>query len=154
MNENVSKGLSKQLNVKIKKLDENAVIPRYLHHGDAGMDLYAVSHMHDDIDNHIYGTGLAIEIPQGFVGLLFPRSSIRKKEAFMCNHVGVIDSGFRGEIMVTFKNRDADKDFVPYAVGERIAQLMIMPYPEVHFVEVKELSNTERGEGGHGSTGK
>lgn len=170
------------IKVKIKKRDEKAVIPTYAKPGDAGMDLTAVSYEYDETtDCHIYKTGLSIEIPEGYVGLIFPRSSNRKTEGYMCNHVGVIDSGYRGDIMVSFKLRGSnrrmgrlrpitsqqDKPTVhkspftafaemnkPYKVGDRIAQLIIMPYPTVEFEEVTELSETERGEEGHGSTGK
>ena len=142
------------MEVKIKKLVENAIIPSYAKAGDAGMDLTAVSYQYDtNTGNHVYGTGLAIEIPKGYVGLLFPRSSNRKTVAYMTNHVGVIDSGYRGEIMITYKNRDYDYHKPPYKEGDRVAQLIIMPYPEIQLVEVDELSETERGEGGHGSTG-
>jgi len=140
------------LEVKIKKLVENAVIPSYAKPGDAAMDLTAISHKYEN-GNHIYGTGLAIEIPNGFVGLIFPRSSNRKTRAYLTNHVGVIDSGYRGEIMITFKNVDLTA-LEPYKVGDRVAQLIIMPHPIVELVEVEELSETERGTGGHGSTGK
>ena len=134
------------MEVKIKKLNPNAVIPTYAKHGDAGMDLTAISWNFDaEYGNHIYGTGLAVEIPEGYVGLVFPRSSNRKTEAYMCNHVGVIDSGYRGEIMCSFKNRDKDGNLQPYKVGERIAQLMIIPYPQISFIESDELSETERG---------
>ena len=81
------------MEVKIKKLNENAVIPRYSHPTDAGLDLVATSYEYkSDIDCHVYGTGLAVEIPEGYVGLIYPRSSNRKTNAYMCNHVGVIDS--------------------------------------------------------------
>lgn len=144
--------------VKIKKLNENAVIPKYAMLGDAGMDLTATSYEYDESkDNHIYGTGLAVEIPKGYVGLIFPRSSNRKTSVYMTNHVGVIDSGYRGEIMLTFKDRDSNKlllPYKPYEIGDRIGQLMIMPYPCIEFQEVNELTSSERGEGGHGSTGK
>lgn len=144
------------MDVKIKKLDPKAVIPKYAKPGDAGMDLTAIRYEYDEKhDNHVYGTGLSIEIPEGYVGLLFPRSSNRKTDAYMTNHVGVIDSGYRGEIMITYKNRDCfDGTFEPYQIGDRVAQLIIMPYPEINLTEVEELSETERGEGGHGSTGK
>ena len=148
---------AKSLTVKVKKVIEEAVIPSYAKPGDAGMDLTAVHVEYDaENDNFIYNTGLAMEIPAGYVGLVFPRSSNRKTNHFMTNHVGVIDSGYRGEIMVTFKNRDKQKYHYnqPYNVGDRIAQIIIMPYPTVEFVESDELSETERGEGGHGSTGK
>lgn len=143
------------MDVKIKKLDPNAVIPKYAKPGDAGMDLTAVSCDYDvEHDYYVYGTGLAIEIPEGYVGLLFPRSSNRKTDAYMTNHVGVIDSGYRGEIMITYKSRDLYEGDAPYEVDDRVAQLIIMPYPTINLVEVDELSETERGKGGHGSTGK
>lgn len=145
------------MDVKIKKLNPDAVIPSYAKPGDAGMDLTAVSYDYDyEHDNHVYGTGLAIEIPEGYVGLLFPRSSNRKTMAYMTNHVGVIDSGYRGEIFITFKNRDDNRqklNTVPYGIGSKVAQLIIMPYPQINLIESDELSETERGTGGHGSTG-
>lgn len=145
------------MDVKIKKLNPDAVIPSYAKPGDAGMDLTATSYDYDyEHDNHIYGTGLAIEIPEGYVGLLFPRSSNRKTMSYMTNHVGVIDSGYRGEIFITYKNRDDNRqklNTVPYAIGSKVAQLIIIPYPQINLVEVDELSETERGTGGHGSTG-
>lgn len=148
------------MEVKIKKLVEGAVIPSYAKPGDAGLDLTAVSYDYkEDIDCHVYGTGIAVEIPEGYVGLVYPRSSNRKTEAYMTNHVGVIDSGYRGEIMVSFKLRDYKEGqikqlFKPYEVGDKIAQLIIISYPKIEFKVVDELSTTERGEGGHGSTGK
>lgn len=142
------------MEVRIKKLNPNAVIPTYAKPGDAGMDLTAITMAFDvENQNYIYGTGLAMEIPQGYVGLIFPRSSNRKTQAYMTNHVGVIDSGYRGEVMVSFKNRDKDGDTAPYKLGDRVAQIIILPYPQVVFVEAEELSETERGKGGHGSTG-
>ena len=147
------------MEVKIKKLVEGAVIPSYAKPGDAGLDLTAVRYDYKkDIDCHVYGTGIAVEIPEGYVGLVYPRSSNRKTDAYMTNHVGVIDSGYRGEIMVSFKLRDYKEGqiqqlFKPYEVGDRIAQLIIVPYPKIEFKVVDELSTTERGEGGHGSTG-
>ena len=95
---------------------------------------------------------LAVEIPPGYVGLFFPRSSICKTGLSMANSVGVIDSDFRGSIsLVFYKNTQC---IVPYFPGDRIGQLMIVPIPEVEYVEVEELSETERGAGGYGSTGK
>ena len=143
------------LEVKIKKLDEKAVIPSYAKPGDAGMDLTAIRYEYDyHYGNHIYKTGLAIEIPEGYVGLIFPRSSNRETDAYMTNHVGVIDSGYRGEIIITYKDKDRYGTKTPYYIGDRIAQLIIMQYPPIKLVEVEELSETERGTGGHGSTGK
>jgi dUTP pyrophosphatase len=142
------------MQVRIKKLNENAVIPTYAKEGDAGMDLVATSIKFDGTQI-TYGTGLAIEIPEGFVGLVFPRSSIRKTSLSLSNSVGVIDSGYRGEIQATFNQKSLSKDGgILYGVGDRICQLMIIPHPHVDFIEVNELSDTLRGEGGFGSTGK
>lgn len=141
--------------VKLKKLAEEAIVPTYANPGDAGMDLVAVSYKYDAVhDNHVYGTGIAIEIPEGYVGLVFPRSSNRRTKAYLTNSVGVIDSGYRGEITFSFKNRSVQNNVKPYLIGERVGQIIILPYPMIDFVEVEELSKTERGEGGHGSTGK
>ena len=147
---------SNKLTIRIKKLSEDAVVPSYAKLDDAGLDLTAVSMEYNaENDQYIYGTGLAVEIPKGYVGLVYPRSSNRKTDAYMTNHVGVIDSGYRGETMATFKQRDDSRNAIqpPYVTGDRIAQLIVMPYPQVEFVEVEELSETERGEDGHGSTG-
>jgi len=140
------------LNVRIKKLDPNAVIPSYSKTGDAGMDLTSVRIEYDNDGNVVYGTGLAIEIPNGYVGLLFARSSNAKKDVYLTNHVGVIDSGYRGEIMLKFRKT---KENYPryYEVGDRVGQIIILPYPNVEFIESEELSSTERGEGGYGSSG-
>ena len=138
--------------VKFKKLVEEAVTPSYSKPGDAGMDLTATGMGWDEKGNVVYYTGLALEIPQGYVGLIFPRSSNSKKDLFLTNHVGVIDSGYRGEIMVKFRRTVPFKADI-YEVGDRVAQLMIIPYPEIQFEQVEELSNTERGSGGYGSTG-
>lgn len=141
--------------VKIKKLNDAAVIPAYAHASDAGMDLTATSMQFDSThENWVYGTGLAFEIPEGYVGLIFPRSSNRKTNTFMTNHVGVVDSGYRGEVYLTFKNRDYEDRCKPYEIGDRIGQIIIMPYPKVEFLEVDELSDSDRGTGGHGSTGR
>ena len=141
--------------VKIKKLVENAVIPTYAHNTDAGMDLTAVSRNIDAQGNIVYGTGIAVEIPQGYVGLVFPRSSIAKTDLSLSNAVGVIDSGYRGEITFKFRyHHPLDGNVSWYRVGERIGQLIIMPYPKIEFEEVDKLSETERGLGGFGSTNK
>ena len=173
------------MEVKIKKLCETAVIPAYAKPGDAGMDLVATSRIFDKYGNVEYGTGLAIEIPEGYVGLIFARSSIFKQTLSLANAVGVIDSGYRGEIKFKFKPTLAYMEFgfadnpygiyedteefdyvgIPggirkncidaaiYNVGDRIGQIIIMPYPKISFKEVDELSSTDRGEGGFGSTG-
>lgn len=171
------------MKVKIKKLHESAVIPSYSKKGDAGMDLTAVDYYYDVEGNIVYRTGLAIEIPEGYVGLIFPRSSICNYDINLTNAVGVIDSGYRGEVIMKFKptlcfqpneatNYLADDKFdasdgvyipyderVPiephvYECGERVGQIIIMPYPQIEFEEVESLTETERGDGGYGSTGK
>jgi dUTP pyrophosphatase len=140
------------MQVKFKKLDENAVIPSYAKAGDAGLDITAID-LRDWHDQVVYMTGIAIEIPEGHVGLLFPRSSIRKYQLELSNSVGVIDSGYRGEIQFAF-NKTAGPASNKYKIGERIGQLVIIPYPIIEVVEAQELSDSERGDGGFGSTGK
>ena len=144
------------MKVKIKKLSENAVIPTYAKEGDAGMDVVATRIINETLDSITYGTDIALEIPEGFVGLAFPRSSIRKTHLHLSNSVGVIDSGYRGEIQATFKKIQgiSNNALDNYKVGDRIFQLMVIPHPTIQFIEVNELSSTERGEGGFGSTGK
>jgi dUTP pyrophosphatase len=139
--------------VKVKKLDPNAVIPSYSKVGDAGMDLTITREIENTSFSVSYGFGIAMEIPKGFVGLVFPRSSVRNQDLILSNCVGVIDSGYRGELQATFKKTNG-LDSLKYKVGERGAQIIILPYPQVFMTEVPELSNSERGEGGFGSTGK
>ena len=142
------------MQVKVKKLHPDAVIPSYSKAGDAAMDLTAISVTKDEHGNAVYGTGLAIEIPEGHVGLLFPRSSNSKTDLYLTNHVGVIDSGYRGEIMFKYRSIRGLLDAKIYAKNERVGQLMILPYPQIELVESDTLSETERGDGGFGSTGK
>lgn len=156
------------MKIKVKKLHENAVIPKYATSGSAGMDLFAVSRTIDEYGNLVYGTGLAFEIPKGYVGLVFPRSSVSRYLLSMKNCVGVIDSDYRGEVTVKFglfthqfvekRNGRIEADKLCggdiYDVGDRVAQIIIVPYPEIEYEEVKELSETDRGNGGYGSTGR
>ena len=184
------------MEIKIKKMSENAVIPKYAIDGDVGMDLTAIDVEYDEEkDMYIYHTGISIESPKHYGVLIFPRSSNRNTDAYICNHVPVIDTAvYRGEIMICFKNRDSlnqialkeemdelltslqvyrdpsnaveeaykayDKakedpmKYAPYKVGDRICQMVVIPYPNVLFKETDELSKTERGEKGFGSTGK
>lgn len=144
--------------VKIKKLVDFATMPTKAHDNDAGFDLWATSKTYDGDDNIVYGTGIAFEIPEGYVGLLFARSSNAKKDLLLSNAVGVLDSGYRGEVTFKFKKtyhfgryHDIDKE---YEVSERIGQIIIIPYPKVKFEWADELSSTDRGDGGYGSTGK
>lgn len=144
------------MQVKIKRLKDTAKLPTKAHPTDAGYDLYAEWREIEMADGlATYGTGIAVEIPQGYVGLVFPRSSICKKHLSLSNAVGVIDSGYRGEIMAKF-NIIKDEGCGPqlYNVGDRIAQFIIIPYPEIEFVEVDTLAESDRGEGGYGSSGR
>lgn len=175
------------MKVNIKRLSKDAVIPKYAMPCDAGMDITAISKKFDHKSGCVvYGTGISIEIPEGHVGLLFPRSSIYKRYMEMTNCVGVIDAGYRGEIKVimrttnrivrplklwdrlraifckmTFKDNEEKNSVIvdninnnDYKVGDRVAQLIIMPFPTVEFNEVDSLSDSDRGENGHGSTGE
>ena len=140
------------VNVKVKKLHENAVIPSYSKVGDAGMDLTITQEIENTTFSVSYGFGIAMEIPQGYVGLIFPRSSVRNQELILSNCVGVIDSGYRGELQATFKKTNG-LDSIKYKIGDRGAQIVILPYPQIKMTEVENLSNSERGSGGFGSTG-
>lgn len=144
--------MQEELIINIKKTNELAIIPKYAHSTDAGMDLVAISM--NDTDEYIeYDTGIALEIPKGYVGLVFPRSSVSKLDLVQANSVGVIDSSYRNSIKVRFKKLK-DDGVCRYVPGERIAQLIILPYPMIGFNEVEKLSDSDRGLGGFGSTGK
>jgi len=138
-------------NIKVKVKGEN--IPSYAKDGDAGLDLIAttVNIVENKEFGYIeYGTGLQLEIPYGYVGLIYPRSSVSNTGLILSNGVGVIDSGYRGEIKLRFKYI---KDSKRYDVGDKIGQLIIIPYPKVEFEKVEQLSESERSSGGFGSTG-
>ena len=139
--------------VKVKKLNDKAYIPTYSKLGDAGMDLKITSIIENTSFSVTYGFGIAMEIPKQYVGLIFPRSSVRNQELILSNCVGVIDSGYRGELQATFKKTNGS-DSMKYDVGDRGAQIIILPYPKIYMTEVPELSDTDRGTGGFGSTGK
>lgn len=159
------------MKVRTKIIDKSIFTPllRYAKQGDAGIDLTATSKRYDSDGNIVYGTNRAFEIPEGYVGLLFPRSSNSKKDLRLTNSVGVLDSGYRGEILFKFRNDNfasmnpmLKNDLIngqigfsnEYEIGDRIGQLIIIPYPTIEFEEVDELSETERGAGGYGSTGE
>ena len=149
------------MDVRVKKLVENAVIPQYAHDTDAGLDLVATSVEQDEYGNIVYHTGLAFEIPEGYVGYIFPRSSLSKYSLRLTNCVGVIDSGYRGEVMFKYEPKNTNTVGLVkkisgeiYQVGDRVGQLIIMPYPKINLVESDELSSTDRNEGGFGSSGK
>ncbi len=141
--------------MNIKKLNSRAVTPKYGSDFAAGADLYAAEEGETVIDAHqtrLIHTGIAMEIPEGLVGLVYARSGLASKKGLApANKVGVIDSDYRGEIMVALHNHTD----VPQAVGEgeRIAQIVFAPYYTADFVEAEELSDTVRGVGGFGSTG-
>ena len=192
------------LTIKLKKIDERAVIPTYAHNGDVGMDLTAIDVEYDEkLDMYIYHTGLSFESDFHYGQFLFPRSSNRETDAYLCNSVGIGDSAiYRGEILFCYKNRDSietiakiksmetmfetlggcgegrlyyfvslaqeegkktydqvkedarNLKYAPYKVGEKIGQMVFMAYPNVKIEIVDELSDTERGANGFGSTGK
>lgn len=137
--------------VKFKKLIPEATIPTKAHPNDAGFDMTAVKCEYYNGILTCY-TGIAVEIPPGYVGLLAPRSSIYKTGNALCNSVGIIDSGYLGEIMLKFYTISSSR--TTYKDGDRVGQLIIMPIPEIEFVETNEFTETERGANGFGSTGK
>ena len=140
------------MKLKIKKLDSSAIIPSYAKEGDACFDLTATSI--NLTDKYIeYGTGLAMEIPEGYVGLIFPRSSVTNTDLMLKNGTGIIDQGYRGEIKFRFNRVSTELSSEIYSVGDRIGQMMIIPHPTIEFEEVDELTETQRGEGGYGSSG-
>jgi dUTP pyrophosphatase len=144
------------MKVKIKKLDEMAQIPKYAKDSDAGLDLVATSKVQGGEFTE-YGTGLAVEIPEGYVGLIFPRSSISTSHLVLANSVGVIDSGYRGEIKCRFKKivgSDGINLAGEYHISDKIAQMIIIPYPKVEFELAEELAESVRGAGGFGSSGR
>lgn len=202
----------KELNIKFKKLNENAVMPSYAHYGDVGMDFTAISVEYDEkLDMYVYHTGLAFESDFHYGQFLFPRSSNRKTDAYLCNSVGIADSAiYRGEILFCYKNRDSintiaeskanaammeyyttcnvnasnlpsgmdnlqswlrtgieiyndtkqevyneakELKYAPYKVGDKIGQMVILAYPNVNLIECEQLSSSDRGENGFGSTG-
>tara|TARA_R100001230_G_C5683630_1_gene191631 strand:- start:477 stop:899 length:423 start_codon:yes stop_codon:yes gene_type:complete len=139
------------MQIRIKKLHDKAVIPSYAKQGDAGMDLTCVGWK--TTETYVeYDTGLAMEIPEGHVGFLFPRSSVSKTNLMLANCVGVVDSGYRGPVKLRFKELNGPIGG-RYKEGDRVGQLIIMPVPNFNCVEVEELTETSRGEGGFGSTG-
>lgn len=141
--------------VKINiKLDEGVELPSYAKPGDAGMDLKATSMKKSGnwiFPLYTYGTGVSMAIPNTHYVKLVPRSSLSKKLMWLANHIGIIDSGYRGEIFFKFRSI---LGINPYKVGERIGQMVVAEKFKVNFVKKDELSTTERGAGGFGHTGK
>ena len=167
------------MEVKIKKVHPNAVIPTYATEDSAGMDLTVTKWEFDGYGNKVYYTGLAFEIPKGYAGFIFPRSSNAKKNLWLTNSVGIIDADYRGEVTLKYKAsirvintlwvrlklffKHSVRNNIgitnvwentDYEVGDKCGQIVIMPFPQIEFKEVKELSKTERGAGGYGSTGR
>lgn len=142
--------------VKIKKLSENAIIPTYGSEYSAGADLYACLDSEVVIDageTYVVKTGIAMEIPEGYAGLIYARSGLATKRGLApANKTGVVDSDYRGEIMVALYNHSKEAQSI--APGERIAQLVITPFLTADFMEAEELTDTQRGSGGFGSTGR
>lgn len=140
--------------LRFRKLDPAASLPRSAHGDDAGLDLAANAELEvKPGDRALVPTGLAVEIPEGHAGLVLPRSGLASRHGItLANSPGLIDAGYRGEIMVAVVNLDPEE---PYVIrrGERIAQLMVVPFAHVEVVEAEELSDSGRGEGGFGSTG-
>lgn len=144
------------MEVKVKKLNERAKLPTFGTDFSAGADLYCAEQETITIQPHetyLVGTGISTEIPEGCVGLVYARSGLAcKRNLCLANSVGVIDSDYRGEIKVALHNEGAISQRV--APEERIAQMIIMPYPKIEYNEAKEIGKTQRGNGGFGSTGR
>lgn len=144
------------MEIKIKRLNKRAKIPTFGTEFSAGADLYCAEEHEISVcsgQKCSIGTGISMEIPEGYVGLVFARSGLACKNGLrLCNSVGVIDADYRGEIKVVLHN---DSEYVrEIKPGERVAQMIVMPYPKVSFIEVEELSDTVRGESGFGGTGR
>ena len=142
------------MKVKFKKIHEIAQIPQKANPGDAGFDLVATSIEHPFGAASPYieaGTALAVEIPRGYVGLVFPRSSISDTKHFLRNSVGVIDSGYRGEIKLRFS---IDESLTAYKIGDRVGQIIFIKLPAVEIIEAATLGTSTRQQKGFGSSGK
>lgn len=145
-----------KVQVRLKKLNQNAIIPTYGTEFSAGADLYACMDSPVTIkpgETYLIKTGIAVEIPVGYAGLIYARSGLASKKGLApANKVGVVDSDYRGEIMVALHNHSTSEASVD--PGERVAQMVVTPYLRADYVPVAELDDTERGAGGFGSTGQ
>ena len=139
------------IDVKIRKVHPNAVIPFRAHATDAGMDVIAIS-MEMTEDYVEYDTGLQFQLPEGYAMLIFPRSSNSKKDLLLCNSVGILDAGYTGNLKLRFKLTTEGYTEKIYNPGDKVGQIMIIPYPEINFIETEVFNETERGDGGFGST--
>ena len=141
------------MKLNVLKMHEDVKLPTYATDGSGCFDIYGYKTVDAGDQTETYSTGLKFEVPEGYVMLVFSRSGHGfNKDIRLANCVGVIDSDYRGELKVKLTCDNAEMNYVDVRQGERIAQAMIIPIPKVEFNEVKELSNTERGEGGFGST--
>lgn len=147
--------MAQEITVKIKRLDKDLPLPHYAHAGDAGLDLYASESVTlEPGQRFLIGTGIAIALPEGFAGFVQPRSGLAAKKGLtIVNSPGLIDSGYRGEIKVIALNTDAQAA-IQIERGDRLAQLVIQEVPVVTLEEADELDDTDRAEGGFGSSGK
>ena len=140
------------MKVLFKKLHPEAQIPKYTREGDAAKDVVAVSHSVDEFGNHVYGLGFAVEIPSGYCMKILPRSSNSKMDLYLTNSEGLIDSNYRGEILLKFRpTKELPR---VYTIGDRIGQIQLEKVIEFDFIETDTLSNTTRGSGGFGSSGR
>ena len=139
------------IDVKIRKVHPDAVIPFRAHATDAGMDVTAIS-MEMTEDYVEYDTGLQFQLPEGYAMLIFPRSSNSKKDLLLCNAVGILDAGYTGNLKLRFKLTTEGYTEKIYNPGDKVGQIMIIPYPEINFIETEVFNETERGNGGFGST--
>ena len=151
--------MNKEVEVKIKLDDYIGIeLPKYSHNGDACVDIKcAAIDIISEENTIIIHTGIHVELPENYVMLILPRSSNCKTPLYMPNSVGVIDSGYRGEILVKYRSTDRimfRRFMEHYKVGDRIAQAIVLPYPKIKFTEVEQLSESNRGNGGFGSTGR
>jgi dUTP pyrophosphatase len=144
--------LKKMLQVKFKKISDNTIVPSRGSLDAACYDVYAHSIVHKDDGKVVVGLGFKTEIPVGYKAVLVPRSNLTKHHWVMNNSIGIIDSDYRGEWMCVFTAIKEGQDF-PYSVGDRVAQFYLDEVYNIAFLEVKALSDTNRGEGGFGSTG-
>ena len=144
------------MEISLKQLHPDAVLPSFAHPGDAGADLVAV----DEVVLNAAGgrgfvpTGFAIAIPEGFGGFVLPRSGLASRHGVTCvNAPGLIDAGYRGEVKVALVNHDPEHEYI-VKPGDRVAQLVILPVPAISFISVDELPSSQRDSGGFGSSGR
>ena len=142
------------ITLPVKRLDDSLEMPAYAHFGDAGRDLRSAEDAKlEPFERKMISCGIAIAIPEGYAGFVMPRSGLAAKHGIsIVNSPGLIDSGYRGELKVILINLDAHETF-SISKGDRIAQLVILKTPPVSLVEAQELTDTERGDGGFGSSG-